>query len=552
MKNKILKPLVLFFSITLLFVNCQKDDDFKDLKIDSKSSFKFNNLSLKDLQQKKNLQQSLNKISKNFDVNKSKSNKGDSSSRLDAEDGSFTILTEEIYEVTTDSSVTYSFKIETPILQTSSFENFILEIKNDTVINYYISSYQLISNPQEEDFPYTISFLPVDENLINIENLNTQLNNRILSVFSGGCTYLFETTDDCACNGGSALILLDSWCGGGGGSASSGTGNSGTSSSGGGGGSTGNNTTTNNFGLGAPMAVNNTPSDKEKVIECLENSGTTITPAQLAWLNINDQTILNIIKRMASRINKSKCHVMADIILAYLEDTTQNFDEFVENELECYGVQDLLDDTNFMNALNTLPSQTSEDEEYGYAITRTNGTINSGSMITGDWNGIELGNGGDIIGGQHTHTAIGYPMFSAADIYTLFNFYLKVVPNQTVSQHDVFLTLTTQGANQTETYMIKIKDFTMLRSIIQQYELHPSNRRAMRNFDIKLSSGYTSNNANTNMRELLQTFEAIKSEFNMPSSALYLYKLNSSNNTFEKVQLDGSNSSNPPIKTPCN
>lgn len=133
MKHKILKPLILLFSVFLIFTNCQKDDDFKDTEISTKSNIKLNKLTLKDLQQKDNLQQSLKKLSKSFDVNKSKANKDGSFSKIDADDGSFTILTDKILQVTTDSTETYSFQIETPTLETSEFENFIIDVKNDSI-----------------------------------------------------------------------------------------------------------------------------------------------------------------------------------------------------------------------------------------------------------------------------------------------------------------------------------------------------------------------------------------------------------------------------------
>ncbi|MCX7551609.1 hypothetical protein [Xanthomarina sp. F2636L] len=95
-----------------MFFTCQKDDFERVEQNNSKEYPDIHSqiLSLDEVQQNSKLQKSLNKISKNFDINKIKtknktsnpnSNSG-SNSRIDANDGSFSILTEEILYVTSN------------------------------------------------------------------------------------------------------------------------------------------------------------------------------------------------------------------------------------------------------------------------------------------------------------------------------------------------------------------------------------------------------------------------------------------------------------------
>lgn len=295
-----------------------------------------------------------------------------------------------------------------------------------------------------------------------------------------------------------------------------------------------------------PVGINK-PCDKDQIVECIDEDN--LTQAQQDWLSNPDNAFT--VKVMANMINYNKCHVMSDIIQDYLDNPNVPFDEFVEDILECYGLDTLTNNIDFNNAIDDLENfiANNEEDEQGYEVSNTNNTIGT-NFVAGDWQGVVLGYGNNIIGGMHTHPDQGYPMFSAQDIYTLYNYYKQVSYNPNVSQNDVFLTLTTQGDNQIDTFMIKIKDFTMLNFIVQTYQLSPSNRKAMRLFNQKLNSDYRQNSdINDYMRELLETFEDIKAEYNMPKTPLYLYKLNTSTNTFEKVKLNGSN---PPIKTPCN
>ena len=126
-----LKLGILFFGISLCVVNCQQDDLISNYQLKkSETEITVKKLSLIDLQQKQKLQKPLQKLAKVFDINKNKASsyktKGNYNARVDANDGSFTILTDEIVQVTTDSTETYSFLIETPTVATSEFENFIL------------------------------------------------------------------------------------------------------------------------------------------------------------------------------------------------------------------------------------------------------------------------------------------------------------------------------------------------------------------------------------------------------------------------------------------
>ncbi len=91
MKPKILKPLILLFGISLLLVNCQKDDDFQDRHaLPLKGNISAKRVTLNEIKKNELLKQSISKIEKQFDYYKINSG----NARINATDNSFVILTD--------------------------------------------------------------------------------------------------------------------------------------------------------------------------------------------------------------------------------------------------------------------------------------------------------------------------------------------------------------------------------------------------------------------------------------------------------------------------
>lgn len=173
MKNRFWKTGILLIGISLLLSNCENDEILENtngkLEIEN-SNLKISKISIEQLQQLKNLQNPINLINKNFDVNKSRQEYLSKSS-IDANDGSFTILTDEILLVETDSTKTYTFRIKTPTDNKSSFQNFVIDFPNENHYYFYIYKYTFEQNSTKV-FPYSMSRVKVDENLVSLSNLN--------------------------------------------------------------------------------------------------------------------------------------------------------------------------------------------------------------------------------------------------------------------------------------------------------------------------------------------------------------------------------------------
>lgn len=245
---------------------------------------------------------------------------------------------------------------------------------------------------------------------------------------------------------------------------------------------------------------------------------------------------------MAHYINKSGCSVMKDIILEFLENPTGDFEEFADEELECYGIQSLLNNVYMDAALDHLKSFLGGDANYpkeeGYEISKS-GPVISANFVPGSPSGVELANGGDIIGGMHLHPKDGINMFSEEDIYNLY----LLAKNTTNSPNDAFSVLDTANG----TYMIKTKDLNSLASLFNYLSLKP--KRARRNLKKRLK--YKKNATATKYETaFLKVLNKLKTDFNLSKVPLTLYKVNTTgtNNTFNKIKL---NAAGEPTPEPC-
>ena len=180
MKKIRLEQIIIFFIATIFTISCDREELFIDTIQNFETELKkdVKKISLDDLQSKQELNKTLQNLSRKFDINNAKSKSSNKASKIDANDGSFTILTDNIRETSTDSTRTYSFLLEKPTLSTSAFENFVIERQRDSTYNFYI--YHFEANPSQKDFPYTITTSLLDNDLI----VNT---NFFVSLLSKGC-----------------------------------------------------------------------------------------------------------------------------------------------------------------------------------------------------------------------------------------------------------------------------------------------------------------------------------------------------------------------------
>ena len=236
---------------------------------------------------------------------------------------------------------------------------------------------------------------------------------------------------------------------------------------------------------------------------------------------------------------------MTDIITDYIDnDITQDFEDFADEIIQCLGAQDLIANTDFQSQLSNLNASLSGDVEKGAEISNSNNTLSFSPKI-GSYDQIDLAQGGDIIGGMHTHHDAGYPMFSAEDIYKLYTY--KKYANSNVSQYDVLSVVITPNG----TYMVKLIDFSLLGFLFQQATVESGSlEKAFRDLNRKLQKDYKSNNdSNDFMKKFLQALEDLKTKYNLTKVPIQLYEKNNATNTFKKVKLTASETL---TKTPCN
>ncbi len=184
---------ILLFGISLLIWNCQNDELISSNKIQTEESkYKVSKITFEEIQQKENLNSIIKKFENRLDFNK----KNTSNKNITSNDKSFTILTDEIYTVVSDSTETYTFRIETPTLSSSSFENFIIKKTGDNNFVFQIYRFKRIINTKNIKFPYTLSIQVVDSNQINIGDFNNQLSNKVYYDSESGCYFDIEYYHD--------------------------------------------------------------------------------------------------------------------------------------------------------------------------------------------------------------------------------------------------------------------------------------------------------------------------------------------------------------------
>ncbi|HET8839137.1 MAG TPA: hypothetical protein VFM82_09135 [Flavobacteriaceae bacterium] len=83
--------------------------------------------------------------------------------------GSYTILTDRIFQIGTDSTNVYSFKIQKTDSLAIDFKNFVIYERSDGSFTFYIYHFQPVEDP-ELDFPFVPEISEVDANLVDISD----------------------------------------------------------------------------------------------------------------------------------------------------------------------------------------------------------------------------------------------------------------------------------------------------------------------------------------------------------------------------------------------
>jgi len=569
---------------------------------------------LDEVQQNSKLEKSLKKISNSFDVNKPKTkNKAsnstlDTNSRIDSNDGSFSILTDEILHVTSNGGEAWSFKIETPLLEEATFENFVIT-DNGEEIKFFIDSY-ITFEYNGETRHFLISILSIEDDLVDVVDFQNLINakmhlidgclynipdvgspeviwcfggggeNPISITTGGGETGTVYFSNDC--NGTCSewiIIRFDGYtyrdgvtypceptanCNNNGENNEENNGESGENNEQGSGQfpENGNLNGIGTGGTGTPTTgeptvgalpideVQETP--KEKVLKCLDENNITLTQEQQDWLNDTGHTIK--IKGMSTMIGNVGCETMINIILDYINASppiTEDFRDYTEEKLNCIELQNLLDNQNFRNAISALTSDVDDDDqenEKGFDMYNNNGSVSITPVPfekTGPtYTGYTLNS--NSFGGIHMHQKKGlFPMFSPEDIVNLYKFY-QIYNRYNYHQHQVVHVLVTpQGV-----YALKIKNVGELAGFVSQLDNKIVNAEIALKIDDYMFNGYNQitgeiQNATIHQKKFLQF-----STQDYPSG-VSLYQLNFDNGwSWTKKAYNGTN--NPPLENNCN
>lgn len=223
--NKLTKIGILIFGISLFFFSsCEKDDTFdENISTIQKSNVIAKRVTLNEIKENQTLKQSLDKIEKQFNYIK----KNNEFSKINSTDNSFSILTDEILQVNTDSTEAYTFRIETPTHSDSAFENFVIEKRNSSDYEFYIYRYKRLELEDNIEVTHSMSKELVSADQINIGDFQDILNAKMHYDEASGCLFDITYNSDCSCEYAEVL-----WCGGGGGGGGSSGGSTGGGSTG--------------------------------------------------------------------------------------------------------------------------------------------------------------------------------------------------------------------------------------------------------------------------------------------------------------------------------
>lgn len=211
LKNYV-RIFVLLIGVSTLLWNCEKEEIIEPtetVEIQKHPKINVKMVTLEHLQQKEVLNDKLKNIVTALDISKKTSddNKNNyAQSRITSTDNSFVILTDDILEVTTDSTETYTFRIETPTDATSTFENFVIEKVNGEYV-FSITKFVKIED-SEADFPYTMTRQSISEEQINLEDFDDILKNTMHYDASTGC-YWYTYSSNALTRGDRWAIF---WC----------------------------------------------------------------------------------------------------------------------------------------------------------------------------------------------------------------------------------------------------------------------------------------------------------------------------------------------------
>ncbi|TVZ52753.1 hypothetical protein [Dokdonia sp. Hel_I_53] len=276
-------------------------------------------------------------------------------------------------------------------------------------------------------------------------------------------------------------------------------------------------------------------------------------PQDLRDLLVMDSTINNVVfdYLVAERFSAQARAIIEDAFEIYEGQDGDNptYKKILNDLTNCTKANELLTDTQFRQSLSNIQSRAHNDSESGYEISKApEATQSTTNFVEGGFDRLKLNVGGNIIGGIHHHTNIGYPMYSAEDVVTLFFTYIKNDHrrDETIQASDVFSGLVVPvGTQSTNTYLLKINNILALGRLINAVPFKSFKDQLDRAYNVEMNRSFPNYK-----KVLLKTIERLSLKYNIHTSPIALYDFNEAIGQFEKVSLHPTENSTQ--NTPCN
>ena len=162
-----LKTGILLFGVSLMLWNCQKNNEINelyDVSVNKKLDYTLEKIGYSKLITDQEIKKALPKIKQRFSEGKKQNRQSKKTPQISE---NFTIITDSIHKIITKDVITWAFKIETPVLKNSDFENFLVKKYNEK-FSYFLVSYK---KDLETKYKKATLYLISKESL-NLDNLN--------------------------------------------------------------------------------------------------------------------------------------------------------------------------------------------------------------------------------------------------------------------------------------------------------------------------------------------------------------------------------------------
>ncbi len=169
-KTSFIKIGVLLFSLSLFLWNCIREDFMnpQNTVTSNKLKYSLTKITYRELLADKEIKPSLPLIERRFSNHSLQSIH--SRSATEVAEG-LTIFTDEINRIVIDDVITWTFRTQNPVLETSDFENFLVK-KHNGVFTYFLVSYEFTDLTDSETLYEKATSYVISEEYLSLEGLN--------------------------------------------------------------------------------------------------------------------------------------------------------------------------------------------------------------------------------------------------------------------------------------------------------------------------------------------------------------------------------------------